>query len=304
MTTSSARLAARERAALGESPVWDPQTGTVTWIDIPGGTIFQAGPDGRTRRRMDLGEVVGALLLATNGWLVGTVSGLLHLTPEGTLHRVASSNLASIGQRFNDGACYRDGTVFLGTVSGDFLTPAATLERLEPGGRSTSVLTGLTISNGIGWSPEGDLMYHIDTVTRRVDVYDFDPVARVPIGRRTLVDLREAPGRPDGLCLDVEGGIWVALLDGGRVHRFTPDGRLDHIVEVPASRTSACGFGGTDGTALFVTTGTTAGVAADEDLGGSLFIAEPGVAGLPATPWPAPAAPGELVPGSGWLSAE
>jgi sugar lactone lactonase YvrE len=142
------------------------------------------------------------------------------------------------------------------------------------------VLDGVTISNGLDWSPDGSLAYYNDTATHRVDVFDHDRDAGLT-GRRPFVRLPD-DGNPDGLTVDAEGGVWVALYGGGAVHRYGADGRLDAVVEVPTAKVTACTLGG--GPALdqlFITT-SREGLGPDDDpLAGALFRADAGVAGLP-----------------------
>jgi len=156
------------------------------------------------------------------------------------------------------------------------------LHRLDPDGSVHTVLTGVTISNGIAWSPDGSLVYYVDTPTRRVDVFDFDPVTATFENRRPVVEIPEGAGAPDGMTVDAEGGLWVALWDGGAVRRYTADGTLDAVVDLPARRVTAATFGGPDLDELYVTTSRT-GLAEDQEASaGAVFRYEPGVRGLPA----------------------
>jgi sugar lactone lactonase YvrE len=142
----------------------------------------------------------------------------------------------------------------------------------------------VTTSNGIDWSPDGRLMYYTDTRTRRVDVFDFDEAGGHISGRRPFVDLTAEAGRPDGLVVDSEGGVWVALWRGGAVRRYGADGRLDLTIELPAVLVTKCAFGGPDLRDLYVTTAWS-DLSPDErreqPLAGGLFRAAPGVAGQP-----------------------
>jgi sugar lactone lactonase YvrE len=141
------------------------------------------------------------------------------------------------------------------------------------------VLDGVTISNGLEWSPDGSLAYYDDTVTGRVDVFDYDPTTGLT-GRRPFVELTDG-ARPDGLTVDAEGGVWVALNGSGVVHRYGPAGVLDEVVELLTAKVTACTFGGPALDQLFITT-SREGMAPDDDpLAGSLFRAEVGVVGLP-----------------------
>jgi sugar lactone lactonase YvrE len=141
------------------------------------------------------------------------------------------------------------------------------------------VLAGVTVSNGLDWSPDGSLAYYDDTATHRVDVFDYDRDAGLT-GRRPFVQMPD-DGNPDGLTVDAEGGVWVALYGSGVVHRYTPAGVLDDVVEVPTAQVTACTFGGPRLDQLFVTTSREGLAPGDDPLAGSLFRTDVGIAGLP-----------------------
>jgi sugar lactone lactonase YvrE len=157
---------------------------------------------------------------------------------------------------------------------------AGALYRLDPDGSVSVVLENVTISNGLEWSPDGSRAYYNDTATYCTDVFDYDGEAGLT-GRRQFVDLSPEAKRPDGLTVDEEGGIWVALSNGGAVRRYTPDGVLDEMVEVPARKVTACTFGGPDLDQLFITTSREGLEPGADPLAGSLFRAAVGVRGLP-----------------------
>jgi sugar lactone lactonase YvrE len=144
------------------------------------------------------------------------------------------------------------------------------------------MVPGVSISNGLDWSLDGRTMYYIDTPTRRVDRFAFDPASGEIADRAPAVAIREGAGWPDGMTVDAEGYLWVALWDGWGVERYAPDGRLDRRVEVPAAQTSSCAFGGPDLDLLFITTaqeGYPPGGLPDQPLAGGLFVCRPGVRG-------------------------
>jgi sugar lactone lactonase YvrE len=145
------------------------------------------------------------------------------------------------------------------------------------------VLPGVSVSNGIGWSPDGTALYHVDSPRRRIDVYDFDAATGSVAGRRAVVAVDGELGTPDGLAVDAEGGVWVALWGGGAVHRYSPEGTLEERLDLPVTNVTSCCFGGRDLATLYVT--TAARGAAHEPLAGVLFACRPGVRGLPATPF-------------------
>jgi sugar lactone lactonase YvrE len=129
------------------------------------------------------------------------------------------------------------------------------LHRVDAGGGVVDVLDDATVSNGTGWSPDGRRMYYVDSPTRRIDVFDVDPATGLVSGRRPFVKLDAGTaGWPDGLCVDADGGVWLALWAGGAVRRYTPTGRLDRVIPVPTTNTTACSFGGARLTDLYITT--------------------------------------------------
>jgi sugar lactone lactonase YvrE len=185
------------------------------------------------------------------------------------------------GVQFNDGGCDPQGRFYCGSMAVDNTPGAGTLYRLDPDGTVHVALREVTVSNGIGWSPDGGTAYYIDTPTMRVDAFDHDP-DRGLSGRRPLVRFDEADGVPDGLAVDADGYLWVAMHRGGTIHRYRPDGRLDGVVEVPVRNVTACTFGGPRLDQLFITTSRHGMGAAAEPAAGALFRADVAVTGQPA----------------------
>jgi sugar lactone lactonase YvrE len=179
--------------------------------------------------------------------------------------------------RMNEGGCDPDGRVYCGSMSYDKQEGAGSVYRLDPDLSVRVVLAGVTISNGLEWSPDGSRAYYNDTPTGQVSVFDYDPVSGLT-DRRTFV---EVDGNPDGLTVDAEGGVWTALFGSGQVRRYGPDGTLDEVVEVPARQVTACTFGGEGLDRLYVTTSREGLEPDDDPLAGALFVASVGVRGLP-----------------------
>jgi sugar lactone lactonase YvrE len=170
--------------------------------------------------------------------------------------------------------------VFAGTMSYDEGSSGqGELYRLDPGPRATTVYGPVSLSNGLGWSPDNRLMYYVDTPTNEIMVFDYDVDTATPSNPRTLVTVDA--GWPDGLCVDDDGCIWLALYGGWGVHRYTPAGKLDTVIRMPAANVTSCGFG--PGGRLYITTARREG--GDQPLAGRLVVAEPGVGGPPAVPW-------------------
>ncbi|GGP99064.1 SMP-30/gluconolactonase/LRE family protein [Streptomyces mutabilis] len=269
-TGTAYEVAVRAEAALGEGPTWDPATGRLLWIDILNSRIHTYAPatGRRTVRRTE--QHVGAVKPRAGGGVVLNLrDGVGLLDPDGTfrwLHREVVP-----GRRANDAAVAPDGTLWAGTMRYDEAPGGGTLSRVAGDGTVTTVLDDVTVSNGTGWSPDGRLMYYVDTPTRRIDVFDVAaPDGRIT-GRRPLAVIEEGAGFPDGLCVDAEGCVWVALWDGGAVRRYTPSGELDRVIVLPVPRVTACAFAGPGLTDLYITTARV-GLSAPHPLAGSLLV--------------------------------
>ncbi len=181
----------------------------------------------------------------------------------------------------NDGGCDPQGRFYCGNMAYDETPGAGSVYRLDVDGSMSIVLAGSTISNGMIWSVDGTLVYYIDTPTGRVDVFDFDAEAGALMNRRPVVRIEPGVGHPDGMTIDAEGGLWVALWDGSAVHRYAPTGELTEVVSVPASQTTACAFGGPELTDLYITSSRRDIDPSVEPLAGALFVTNPGVKGVP-----------------------
>jgi sugar lactone lactonase YvrE len=194
--------------------------------------------------------------------------------------------------RFNDAKADARGRLWIGSMHTGRQTGASLYrldldDRSEAGGALAEIVSGVTVSNGLGWSADGRLMYYVDTPTLRVDVFDYEPATGEATGRRPLVDVSDTGGRPDGLTVDAEGCLWVALARGGAIHRYTPDGRLDTVVPLPVSWPTSCAFGGPELRDLYVTTASeplSDAARAAEPLAGRLLRLRPGVRGTATVP--------------------
>jgi sugar lactone lactonase YvrE len=261
-----------------EGPVWSAGWGGLRWVDMLAGDVLSLESDGSVRRS-HVGTVAAALRPRRGGGAVIAVErGFALQDGDGT-----RTDLDPVWDdrsiRMNEGGCDPDGRFWCGSVAYDQRTGAAALYRLDADHSVRRVLDGVTISNGLDWSPDGSLAYYDDTATHRIDVFDYD--ARTGLtGRRPFVVLTDGD-HPDGLTVDAEGGVWVALNGSGVVHRYTPAGVLDEVVELPTAQVTACTFGGPDLDQLFITT-SREGMGPDDDpIAGSLFRADVGVPGLP-----------------------
>jgi sugar lactone lactonase YvrE len=261
-----------------EGPVWSDRWGGLRWVDMLAGDVLSLAGDGTVRRR-HVGGVAAALRPRRGGGAVIAVErGFTLEDADGTLTPMEPV-WTDAGVRMNEGGCDPDSRFWCGSMAYDQRPGAAALYRLDPDGSVHAALEGVTVSNGLDWSPDGSLAYYDDTATHRVDVFDYDPHAGLT-ARRPFVQLPD-DGNPDGLTVDAEGGVWVALYGSGAVHRYTRDGVLDAVVEVPTALVTACAFGGPHLDELFVTTSREGLAPGDDPLAGSLFRAEVAIAGLP-----------------------
>jgi len=276
--------AAAAPAELGEAPVWDAERRELLWVDVDRGLVHRRAR-GRADLTLDAGQPVGcAVPRAGGGLALALRDGFALLPPGGGEPRlVAPVERERPDTRMNDGACDSRGRLWAGTMSLRGDTRSAALYRLDPDLRVTRVLPGISVSNGIGWAPDRATLYHVDSPRRRIDVYDFDPGPGSIAGRRAVIPVAAELGTPDGLTVDAEGGVWVALWGGSAVQRYSADGGLDERIDLPVTNVTSCCFGDPDLGTLYVT--TAARRAAHEPLAGALFACRPGVTGLPATPF-------------------
>lgn len=276
-------MAVRGKATLGEGPRWDAATGRLLWVDIEGRVLNLFAPETGERRAISFDDRVSVGIPTTGGGvLVALASRLAVLDLGDESLRTVAAFPHGPEVRSNDGGCDPAGRFWIGTVALDFAARAAALYRLD-GGELEPVVREATISNGIGWSPDGTRMYYVDSPTQRVDVFDYDVTTGAAENRRAFVPVDAGDGTPDGLAVDDEGGVWVALYGGSSVRRYGADGELDHVVPVPATNVTSCCFGGADLRSLFI---TTAAQESDDELGGSVFVTDAGVSGPAAQPFP------------------
>ncbi|MEV5881278.1 SMP-30/gluconolactonase/LRE family protein [Streptomyces sp. NPDC052020] len=276
-------VAVRAEAALGEGPTWDAAREVLIWVDILGSRVHTYDPaTGRRTVRATEQHVGAAKPRAGGGLVLNLRDGVALLDPDGTFRWLCHEPVP--GRRGNDAAVAPDGSLWAGTMRYDEAPGGGTLTRLTGDGTAQAVLDDVTVSNGTGWSPDGRLMYYVDTPTGRIDVFDHEDheahqAGRVA-GRRPFARIEDGAGFPDGLTVDADGCVWVALWEGAAVRRYTPDGKLDRVIELPVPRVTACAFGGADLADLYITTART-GLAAPHPLAGSVFVVPGAGRGLP-----------------------
>lgn len=272
---------------LGEGPMWESREGAFYWFDVPPRRLLRhALADGATVATQ-LEKMPASFGWRAGGGLIFAFRNGLALTDAaGVVEREISCDgvVDFATQRFNDGAVDRAGRFWVGGFHPKVEEGGGGLFRVDPDLSVRRMDTGVTMSNGIAWSPDDKTMYFADSRPGCVWTYDFD-VATGEIGpRRVFLDYSERPGRPDGITVDSEGFIWIAEVTAGRVARYDPDGRLDHVVAVPVSKPTSVIFGGHDLETLFITSmrlGLSDAELVAEPLAGANFACVPGVAGLP-----------------------
>jgi sugar lactone lactonase YvrE len=258
--TGEAVACTLNQAVLGEGLRWDARRHELLGVDILSGRVYRgqvAGDGGLILvREYAVPGTVGAVIpvAGDEGWVLAAGRGFVHLAPDGSQRPIAT--VAPAGMRMNDGACDPQGRFWAGTLAEDFHPGGGALYRLDPEGRVDLVRSDLTISNGLGWSPDGATMYLADSGPRVVHSFRFDGEAGTLSDDRVLIELAEEVGAPDGLTVDAGGDIWVAIYGGGRVHRYSPEGELLEALLVPAEQCTSCAFAGPGLNRLYVTTAT------------------------------------------------
>lgn len=290
MTTLRARPATAATHVLAEGPVWDADRGLVHWVDIDLGEVLTGVlEDGRVRvtDRLQVDRTVGAVVPSRDGRLL--VAGRTSLYVVGTdraIRPVVPVLPDTDDRRLNDGACDPDGHFLVGSLSLGGPSTDEVLCRWEDDGSVTTLDTDLQLSNGLAWSPDGRLLYSVDTLPGRIWVRDYSTDVVGPRREHLRID-----GFPDGICTDSEGNLWVAVWGTGQVRCYAEDGGLLHTVEVPAPHTSAVAFAGPELDTLLITTASAEldpAQRARYPLSGALFTARVGtlgVHGAPTTPW-------------------
>lgn len=241
------------RARLGECPLWDADRQLLFWIDIHNHRVHQFDPATGSDRYFDTGNVVSAIVLADNNRLLMALGDRIALlnTQTGEITVLCQTAFPYPNTRFNDGKCDSHGRFWIGSISE--APEQAELYRYDPDGSMHVMETGLTISNGSGWSPDGSTFYLTDSAKRRIYAYDFEAETGAIRNRRVLVDLTQEAVEPDGLAIDQQGNLWSALWDGWSVACFSPTGQEISRVSVAVQRPTCVTFGGANLTDLYIT---------------------------------------------------
>lgn len=282
----------------GEGPVWSPAWGGLRWVDMLAGDLLTLRADGSVDR-LHVGTVEGrdwkpvaafCRPRTGGGYVVGLERGYgladeVDAAPEQVVELWQDANL-----RLNEGGCDPWGRLYAGGMAYDRTPGASRLVRIDAEGTVTTILTDVSTSNGIGFSPDGSLAYYNDTGLKRTSVYDIadgELVSGQPFYWAPTLERGEragTPASPDGLCVDSAGNVWIAMNRAGEVHQVSPAGELLTVVEVPVQLTTACTLGGDDLRTLYITT-SRENLADPEPDAGAVFAVEVDVPGMPVLPY-------------------
>lgn len=276
-----AEVAANSSCKLGEGPAWDSKTNSLFFVDIFGKRVFNFNPTTRLLESFETSLTPGAVIPCNNGKLLLAMDdGVYTANANGeNLERMHSIEPDVSGNRMNDAKCDPAGVLFGGTM-GDGSSPTGNLYRITREGVKL-LRTGVTVSNGLAWSPDLTKMYYIDSALQSVLVANFDSDTSTVQDFREFVSFPKEFGIPDGMCADLDGGIWVSYFFGKAVRRFDENGKQTHIVDMPVSQVTSCAFAGEGSTDLYITTASVdiGDGKAPEPNAGDLFIAETGISG-------------------------
>jgi sugar lactone lactonase YvrE len=268
------------RSPLGEGAFWDVEKKLLYWVDINSGYLFVTDPKSGTNKQYEFGESVGTVVTCRNGGLLLALKKTIAhfdpdtevLTPKIKVEEELSQN------RFNDGKCDPAGRLWVGTLCSRENPGQAALYRVDTDFSVRKMLSGVTISNGLVWNQAQTKMYYIDTITRRIDVFDFNSDSGEISNRACCIEVPESMGAPDGMCVDHSDRLWVALWGGWGVACWDPQtGKLVEQVKLPVKYVTSCCFGGEDGKQLFITTARnrlSEQEKLDQEYAGSLFYVQ------------------------------
>ena len=289
MSTSNATVLCGARCQVGESPIWHAAEQALYWVDIEGRAVHRVDAAGQ-HRQWAVAERIGCITVQAQGGLLAAMeTGLFQLTQQadGTLAaaRVQAVEFPLPDMRFNDGRTDREGRFWVTSMVRNMAaaSPAGALFRYAQGQFTATPVTGLRTGNGLGFSPDGRVMYLSDShpTAQKIWAFDLDSEGQ-QTGQRLFVDMQQHPGRPDGAAVDADGCYWICGNDAGLVHRFTPDGRLDRSLAIPAAKPAMCAFGGSRLDRLYVTTIAPAAPIPgyEASLAGAVFVLNPQCTGL------------------------
>lgn len=276
------------KSDLGEGAIWNYKTGELLWVDITAKILNFYHPKLKNNKEMFTGQMIGTVVPAESGKvMVALQNGFYQLDPEtGTKKLITNPEEGIEGNRFNDGKCDPAGRFWAGTMSTLGKRHAGALYRLDPDSSVHKMIDNVGTSNGIVWSPDYTKMYYIDTPTRKVMAWDYDNETGEISNPKTAIEVPEEMGYPDGMTIDEDGNVWIALWSGSAVGCWNPEtGELLRTIGVPAKNVTSVAFGDDDLGTLYITTARQG--TSDEELekfphSGGVFKTRPGVKGVEA----------------------
>lgn len=270
----------------GECPLWDGVSASLYWLDIGGRRVHRLEPgSGRHHVAATPGRV-GSMSLRRDGGMIAAMEhafGTLDVDT-GAFDAWAEPEADRPDNRFNDGRCDPEGQFLAGSMCLVGGHPTGVLWRLDGRRRVSEVASGVTVSNGLAWSPDGRMMYWSDSRSGRVWRFAYDVDEGLAHDRRLWLDAGHAPGAPDGAAVDAEGGYWSARWKGNGLLRFAPDGKITHRIDLPVARVTMCAFAGPDLRDLYITTATEGMTPEEREAephAGGLFVTRAPIPGLP-----------------------
>ena len=275
-----------ETMSLGEGPIWDVQTNTLHWVDIIKGIMWKHDFENKQTSHRDFGQSVGMCAVAQGGGMLAALAKSIVLIRDGQEQALADNAEPTFPQnRFNDGKCDAAGRLLVGTMHRQGKPGLGALYSLEKNKGIKKLLGDVSISNGLGWSPDNRYLYYADTPSGVLWRFHYDLDTGELSDRRPLIDYTNEEGQFDGLCVDAEGCIWVAHWGGYQVSQWDPQtGKKLQSIRLPVPYVTSCCLGGSDMRTLFITTANNEDekVRRDYPLAGAIFACQVDVPGLPA----------------------
>jgi sugar lactone lactonase YvrE len=278
MTEYIAEFLPNTKGDLCEGLLWDERSRTLSWTDIFKKVIVQWRPESNSIFKKEFKNIITSIAKNSTGGFVVAAGDCVQLLDENfEVTREISLEMPNPNVRTNDGNIDPLGNFWIGSMAYDAKARMGDLKKVSRNFQSHTILRDVTISNGMDWSPNGEIFYYIDTPTKQVSRFTFD-LESASLGQELEpIDVSDGSGAPDGMCTDAEGNLWVAFWGGGQVRNFSPEGKLLGVVAVSASLVSNCAFGGEDLSTLYITTADAsheASITDSEPLAGSIFLAD------------------------------
>jgi len=287
-TDKMATLEWEHKATLGEGAIWHPTENKLYWVDIEGKLLHVYDPATKQNKSYGVNELIGTVVpMESGGVLVALQNGIHKMDLKTNKLDFISNPLPDVAMRFNDGKCDPSGRFWVGSLALDSRKKSSSLYRMDADRTMRAMLNDVTISNGIVWTADRKTMYYNDTPTLTVQAFDYNDATGEISNRRVVITIPPGMGAPDGMTIDVEDKLWIALWGGFAVARFDPiSGHLMQKIGVPAPHVTSCAFGGENLETLYITTARAwvkPEALTEFPLSGSLFAAKPGAKGVPAS---------------------